>query len=490
MTMNTSMRELISAISVIAQEKGISEESVQDAICDGIVTSLRKNFPETSLLKIEIDRDQGMIRGFRLFNLVEQIEDVNCQMLFNEITDEVVIDNVVYEEFPVDLNRQQVNITKQVTLSKIRTSSQHQQVANLLRDEFNIFSGTVKVSRRDEYIVECRGQHTPEAVDLSVPKSHCLPRDTYSVGDKIFFTIIPEKNGWIGSRTDAQFLVELFKSKIPEVASGVVEVVSCARNPGFRAKVVVKSNEPRVNALAACIGPRGANIKNINNFMNNENVDVIEYDEDIATLLVNALAPVNVNGIVLDEDEHLIEISFPDDLIAQAIGKGGKNIDLVSRLLGWKIDAYSETKWQEKNGQETRRNLSFFMHALNCNEELAEILLKDGFTDLESIIYTPTDEFSELETELVNELKSNAQETLDNKDKLEVIKGMVHLESSDVSEEEIQTLQKASVYSLQDIADLATDEFLDILPDFDKEKASAIIMKARELTQPEVEEAA
>lgn len=481
MTMNTSMRELIAAIGLISEEKGISRTQVADAICEGIKTSLRKSFPETAQLVIEIDQDQGMIRGYRLFNLVNMIEDVDSQMLFNEITDEIVIDGVVHEEFPVDLNRQQVNITKQVTLSKIRNESQNQQVENLLKNEtYNLFSGTVKVIRREEFLVDCRG------VEISIPKAQCLPRDTYSLEDKIFFTLIRDaKNAWIGSRTDTQFLVELFKSKIPEVADGVVEIVSCARNPGFRSKVVVRSHEPRVNALAACIGPKGANIKNINKFMNNENVDVIEYDENIAQLLMHAIKPVNVCSIVVDEVNKSIEISVPDEEIALAIGKNGKSIDLVSRLLSWKIEAYSETQWSEKSENDKDINMHLFMIGLNCDEDLARILVDDGFEDLESIAYTPNNEFNDLDHDLINDLKANALESLGNESKMTVIRGMAYLQTHNISIEDIQKLQEANIFSIQDIADLATDEFLDTLPDFDKDKASAIIMKARAITEPE-----
>lgn len=483
MTMNTSMRELISAIGLISEEKGISRSQVAEAICEGIKTSLRKSFPETAQLRIEIDQDQGMIRGYRLFTLVNMIEDVDSQMLFNEITDEVVIDGVVHEEFPVDLNRQQVNITKQVTLSKIRNESQNQQVEGLMRNEtYNLFSGTVKVIRREEFLVDCRG------VEISIPKAHCLPRDTYSLEDKIFFTLMRDAKGaWIGSRTDSQFLVELFKSKIPEIADGVVEIVSCARNPGFRSKVIVRSNEPRVNALAACIGPKGANIKNINKFMNNENVDVIEYDENIAELLMNSIKPVNVCSIVVDEENKSIELAVPDDEIALAIGKNGKSIDLVSRLLGWKIEAYSETKWAEKSENDKDININLFMIGLNCDEDLAQILVDDGFEDLESIAYTPVNEFNGLDVELIGQLKENAKESLANASKMTVIKGMAYLQTHNITMEEIQKLQEANIFSIQDIADLATDEFLDVLPDFDKDKASAIIMKARAITEPQEE---
>lgn len=481
MTMNTSMRELISAIGLISEEKGISRSQVAEAVCEGIKTSLRKSFPETAQIIIEIDEDQGLIRGYRLFKLVNEIQDVEAEMLFNEITDEVVIDGVVHEEFPVDLNRQQVNITKQVTFSKIRNDSQNQQVESLLQgEEFNLFSGTVKVIRREEFLVDCKG------VEISIPKAHCLPRDNYSLEDKIFFTLVRDAKGfWIGSRTEAQFVVELFKSKIPEIADGAVEIVSCARNPGFRSKVIVKSHQPRVNALAACIGSKGTNIKNINKFMNNENVDVIEYNDNIAELFMQSVKPVNVCSIVVDEANKTIEVAFPDEEIGLAIGKGGKSIDLISRLLGWKIDAYSETLWAKKSENDYKITMNLFMLGLNCDEELARILVEDGFENLEAIAYTPIDEFNELDEELIADLKENAKEALNNEQKMTVIKGMAYLQSKHLTAEEITKLQENHIFSVQDIADLGTDEFLDILADFDKEKASDIIMSARTITMPQ-----
>jgi transcription termination/antitermination protein NusA len=471
-----NMKELLVAVDVISKEKGITKEQVTEALCEGIETSLRKNFPEGSKLHVDIDSTNTTLRAWRLYKLVDQVENPEAEMLFNEVEDEEVVDGYVWEEFPFKLTRQQVNITKQVTLQKIKGDSRNQQIDELLNKPIKLFMGTVKIIRRDNVIVDCNG------LDINIPRANLLQRDNYKVSDKVFFTLEKDRNFYVGTRTSDEYLQEVFKREIVQVEEGDIEIVRCARNPGFRAKVLVKSNVRNLDPVKTCIGARGVHIKSINNFMNGEIVDVIAYEEEVPNLVISAIAPVNVLSILVDEEKKLIELSVGDDEIAQAIGKGGKNIELVSKIVGWEIKVYSNSQWEQKNNVETSALLAMFAKGLNCDEELAAVLVENGFMSFEEVAYVSMDELreTELDDETLTALKENAVEVLNNKEALKQALGIGFLNKAGFSPEEIEKLYAEQVYDEQDLAELSVYDLNDILPEFDSIKAKDIIMKARE----------
>lgn len=471
-----NLKELLVNVEVVAKEKGIEEDQVISAICEGIETAVRKNFPEGSLLHVDFDPESHDLKAWRLYKLVNQIENPEAEMLFNEIEDEVVVDDYVWESFELKLNRQQFNITKQVALQKIKSDSRNQQIEDLLNKPVQLFSGTVKVMRRDSVIVDCNG------LDITIPRANMLPEDNYKNGDKIFFSLTKEKNHYVGTRTSDEYLKEVFKREIVQVEEGDIEIVRCARTPGVRAKVLVQSHRPNVDAVKTCIGVRGTHIKNINSFMNKEVVDIIKYDDNVANLLTNAIAPINVTSILIDEDNHSIDIAVNDDEIAKAIGKGGKNIELVSKIVDWNINVYSNSDWEEKNSNENYALVKMFAQGLNCDDELAQHLVENGFMSFEEVAYVPLKEFEDtgLDEETISALKANASELLADKESLKKALGLSYLIKNGLTDEEIEKLHQENVFDEKDVGELSTYDFADILPEFDTNKAKDMIMKARE----------
>jgi N utilization substance protein A len=468
-------KELLIIADTVSREKNIPKRNVLNALAEGMETALRKNFPEGAKLSVNIDENTGEIKAYRVFELVDQIEKIESEMLKSEVEDELVIDGFAFEPFEFNMNRQQYNITKQVALQKISQTSRENYVEDLLQNSVNIFSGTVKVAKKDFLIVDCQG------IDLTLNRRNMLPRDSYKLGDKVFFTIEKEKNQYVASRSSEQYLEELFRKEIVYVDEGDIEIMAVARNPGFRAKVVVKSNVKNLDPVKACIGPKANHIKNIQHFLNGEFVDIIEYTEDPAQLLVKAFAPVNITNIVMDEDTNTMEVAVTDEEISQAIGKGGKNIELVSKLIGWNVNVVSKTEWESKAAENDEVVSVVLQRGLTCDAEIAQILMENGFTSLEEVAYLPRAEFDveELDDETIDALRENAKQTLSNAAALVIANGAGELVGLGFSVEEMEQLQQANIFGNSEMADLAAFELQEILPSLSDEEAQQFIMKSR-----------
>lgn len=468
-------KELLLIADAVSKEKNIPRMDVLTALAEGIEVSLRKNFPEQALVRVVIDETSGEVKAYRLFELVEQIEDVETQMLKNEVDDELVIDGFVYEPFSFNMNRQQYNITKQVALQKIKQLSRDNQIEELLEQPVALFSGTVKVAKKDQLIVDCQG------LDITIYRRNLLPRDNYKVSDKIFFVLEKDKNQYVGTRISNTYLEEVLRKEVYYIEDGDIEVVAIARNPGVRSKVIVKSHVRGLDPVKACIGARGSVIKNIQSFLGGEYVDIIEDSDDKAQLLISAFAPVNVTKIVMDEDTHTMEIAVEDADISQAIGKGGKNIELISKLIGWNVNVLSSTEWSAKEENVMRQLITTFMRALSCDEEVAQLLVENGFSSVEEVAYLPRAEFDveELDDETIDALRENARITTENKELLKSSVGAGELIGLGFDDNEVNVLQKNHVFGQQDVADLAVFELQDIFNQMDDVTAQKIIMLAR-----------
>lgn len=469
-------RELISLIDAVSKEKGLSPENVTSYLEYAMETSLRKEFPETAKIKITINSNTGEIFGNRLFTLVDSIEDVESEMLKNEVENEIVIDGVAYEPFHVELNRQQINITKQVVLQRINMESRNKQFRQLLERGSNIFTGIVKVIKKEQIVADYQG------LDIVINRSNLLPRETYKIGDKVTFSIIEEKGSFYGSRTTPQFLVELLKEEVRALQDGSIEIVSCARIPGFRSRIIVKSNEANLNPVSNVVGSRGAHINSVKNQLNGENITVIPFNSNIADMFVHAINPVQILGIVVDENTKKLEVSVNNDDVATAIGKQGKNIASISELLGWEIDVYSSDEWEKHNTNSHDALLAHLTTGLSCDQELAEILIEAGITSIDYFQVMTKESLidaTDLDEETITALTENALETISNPVEYKVVNAYLELVKSDFTSEQISTLIENSVFTTQDLADLSTLDFLDIFPEWDVKDAEKIIVKAR-----------
>lgn len=467
-------KELLIIADAVSKEKGLSKREVFAALAEGIETALRRDFPEGALLSVNFDEKTGEIHAYRLFELVEQIENVEAQMLNSEVEEEVVVDGFVFEPFEVKMDRQKFNITKQVALQKIKQGSRDHQIEDLLEQPIALFSGTVKVVKKEQLIVDCNG------LDITIPRRNLLPRDNYKSGDKVYFTLEKDRNQYIGTRVSDQYLVEVFKREIIQVEEGDIEITAVARNPGFRSKVIVKSLVRNLDPVKMCIGSKGTHIKNIQSFLNNEFVDIIAYNEEPAQLVVHAFEPVNVTNILIDEESKSMDIAVADEEISQAIGKGGKNVELISKLLGWTLNVMSQSEWAKKESFNDEKLIAVFQKGLFCDKEVAELLVQEGFTSLEEVAYVPLNEFEvDLSDETINILRANARETLSNPVSLSKANGAGELVKLGFNEFEIDVLQENSIYGNSEVADLATFELTDILSQLSEEKAQHIIIEAR-----------
>jgi N utilization substance protein A len=472
-------RELIMLVDAVSKEKGLPKNDILSFLSEGIEVALRKNFPEGAIIQVDIDPKTGKIQAWRLYELVDQIENVEGQMLHNEIEDEVVVDGYVWEEFDPKLTRQQFNITKQVALQKIKNHSREQAIGNMLDRDINIYSGIVKVIKKESVIVDFQG------LDITIYRRNLLPKENFKAGQKIRFTLEENEGHYTGTRTSEKFLIELFKEEVPQIEDGEIEIVACARNPGQRSKIIVKSSNTRIEPARMCIGSRGIHVKNIQQEINGEFIDIISYDSDPAQLLIKAVEPAHVNRILIDEEAKTMEISVSEDEIAQVIGRGGKNIEMISQLLGWNIKIYSDEQWEKNQQNQDIGTVQYFMFALEADEDLAQYLVESGFSSIEEIAYLSNQELDleDLNDEIIDALKTNAKETLADKNKLAKADSIKALYSLGFEENEVNLLMDNNLFMCQDIADLSTYDLQDVIPDIDLAKAKDIIMKARQLTE-------
>ncbi len=468
-------------VEAVAKEKGISSDLIFEFFAEGIEVSMKKQFPEGAKLQVEILPEENTIKGWRLFKLVDSIENVEAEMLFNEVEDEVVSDGYVWEPIEVNLTRQQFSIAKQVALTKIRNESRDGHIQSLLEKPYQYHTGTVKIIRKESLIVDISN------IDIVIPKRNLLPRETFKIGEKIVFSIEKDeaKNNYVGTRTSPEFLKELFRKEVVQIEEGNIEIVACVRNPGFRSKVVVRSKSSKFDAVRMCIGTKGVHVKNIQSFLGTEIVEVIGYESDPAQMLVKCLSPLNINKIVIDEEDKLIELSVDDDVMAKAIGKGGQNIEMISKIIGWKINIYSQTDWDRKERFKSIAYVNTFKSLLDCDEELAQYLVDEGYTSVEDIAYTPADEMelTDLDEETILALKENAVNSLADEAHVKRVKEREELYLLGFSDSDIIHLHGNKIANTVDVADLATDELVEILPNIDIEFAKSIIMEARKTSK-------
>ncbi len=323
--------------------------------------------------------------------------------------------------------------------------------------------------------------------DQMVPREPVRPQDRIKAlltevrselrGPQLFMT-----------RTSPQFLIELFKIEVPEVGQGLIEILGAARDPGLRAKIAVKSNDNRIDAVGACVGMRGSRVQAVSNELAGERVDIILWDENPAQFVVNAMSPAEVVSIVVDEDKHSMDIAVDEDKLSQAIGRGGQNIRLASELTGWELNVMTAAEAEQKSESEMRELIELFSKQLDVDEEIGLILVQEGFSTIEEVAYVPTSELIEIEEfdeDIVNELRSRARDVL-------LTQAIVQEEKIDESEPaedllNLEGMEKGLAYLLaskgvvtrEDLAELATDDLLEI-NDMDAEEAAALIMKARE----------
>jgi N utilization substance protein A len=489
-------KDILMVVDAVSNEKGVEKEIIFEAIEAALASATRRKHGEDIDVRVAIDRATGDYETFRRW-LVFADESTELEFPDRELRmiDALEVDANVepggYVEEPmesVDFGRIAAQTAKQVIVQKVREAEREQVVEEYKDREDEMLSGLVKRVDRNGVYIDLGGN-----AEGFVPRDQMVPREPVRPQDRIKALLTEVRSEPRGpqlfmTRTSPQFLVELFKIEVPEVGQGLIDILGAARDPGLRAKIAVRSNDRRIDAVGACVGMRGSRVQAVSNELAGERVDIILYDENPAQFVVNAMSPAEVVSIVVDEDAHSMDIAVEEDKLSQAIGRGGQNIRLASELTGWELNVMTAADDEQKSETETRELIEMFSKQLDVDEEIGLILVQEGFSTIEEVAYVPTSELVEIEEfdeEIVNELRNRARDVLltqaivkeEKIDEAEPADDLLNLEGMDKGL--AYQLASNGVVTREDLAELATDDLLEIRQ-MDTEQAAALIMKARE----------
>jgi N utilization substance protein A len=474
----------------LAREKNVAKDIVFSALETALASATKKRIHDDADVVVSIDRDSGDYTSKRrwLVMLDEEVANDEAEMGIIDARDlraSVQIGDYIEEELePIDFGRIGAQAAKQVILQKIRDAEREQVLNDFLdRKEF-LVSGSIKRMERGNAIIEVGRM---EAV---LPRDQQIPRENLRVGDRVKAFLLRIDRGARGpqlvlSRTAPEFLMKLFELEVPEIEDGLLELKACARDPGLRAKIAVKSNDQRIDPIGTCVGLRGSRVTAVRNEIGGEQIDIIVWSSDPAQFVVAALQPAEVVSIVVDEESHAMDVVVDENNLAIAIGRSGQNVKLASELTGWTINLMSEQESAEKTAQEQQGLRALFMEKLDVDEELADILIEEGFSSLEEVAYVPLSEMLEIEAfdeDTVNELRNRARnvlltEAIVTEEQLEKVSDdLLGLEGMDKSL--AATLAQQGIRTRDDLADLAVDELVE-MAGIDEERAKALISVAR-----------
>ncbi len=486
-------KEILLVVESVSNEKGVPAGVIFEALELALATATKKGYDEEAELRVEINRQTGSYETFRCWRVVEDAELLNDQA---ELTVEQAqarkpgakVGDVIEDKVDsIEFGRIAAQTAKQVIVQKVR-EAERAQVVDAYRDRIDeIISGTVKKVTRDSVIVDLGNN-----AEALLAREDIIPRETFRVGTRLralLKEIRSENRGpqLILSRTAPQMLIELFRIEVPEIAEGLIEVMAAARDPGSRAKIAVRSKDKRIDPQGACIGMRGSRVQAVSGEIGGERVDIVLWDENPAQFVINAMAPAEVAAIIVDEDTHTMDIAVAEDNLAQAIGRGGQNVRLASQLTGWTLNVMTEADIQAKQQAETGDILQQFIAELDVDEELAQVLVDEGFTSLEEIAYVPMEEMLSIDgfdEEIVNELRARAKDRLLTKAIAnEEILADIHpaedlLALDGMSNELAVELAQRGVVTREDLAEQSIDDLLDI-GGIDADRAGKLIMAAR-----------
>ncbi|RKT49624.1 NusA antitermination factor [Azonexus fungiphilus] len=483
-------RELLLLVDALAREKNVNKEIVFGALELALASATKKRIHDEAEVRVSIDRATGNYDSFRRWQVVADSEYVNeyQQIPLSEATkDDPEIEPGDYLEEslePIDFGRIGAQAAKQVILQKIRDAEREQILQDFLDRKEHIVFGTIKRMERGNAIIEAG------KIEALLPRDQMIPKENLRVGDRVRAYLLRIDRGARGpqiilSRTAPEFVIKLFDLEVPEIEDGLMELKACARDPGMRAKIAVKSNDPRIDPIGTCVGLRGSRVTAVRNEIGGENIDIVLWSADPAQFVIGALSPAEVTSIVVDEEKHAMDVVVDEDNLAIAIGRSGQNVRLASELTGWTINLMTQDESAKKAEAEYAVTRVMFMEKLDIDEELADLLIEEGFSTLEEVAYVPLAEMLEidgLDEDIVNELRNRARnvlltEAIATEEKLEsVAEDLIGLEG--MSKELAAKLAEHDVKTRDDLAELAVDELTE-MTGIDEERAKELILKAR-----------
>src|SRR5512133_1581889 len=485
-------RELLMLVEAISREKNVERDVVFGAVESALAPATKQLYAGDADIRVASDRETGDYETFRRWHVVP--DDAGLQLPDQEILlfeareqiPDIDVDDYIEESVEsVPIGRIGAMAAKQVILQKIRDAEREMLLNDFMSRGDKIFVGTVKRMDKGDIIVESG------RVEGRLRRSEMIPKENLRNGDRVRAMIMEVDLTLRGapiilSRSAPEFMIELFRQEVPEIEQGLLEIKSCARDPGSRAKIAVLAHDKRVDPIGTCVGVRGTRVNAVTNELAGERVDIVLWSEDPAQFVIGALAPANVTSIVVDEEKHAMDVVVDEENLAIAIGRGGQNVRLASDLTGWKINIMDANESAQKQAEETGSIRKLFMEKLDVDEEIADILISEGFTSLEEVAYVPIQEMLEIESfdeDTVNELRSRAKDALltmeiaREESVEEVSQDLRDLEGLEPSL--IPKLAEAGVHTRDDLADLAVDELTDITGQ-SADEAKTLIMKARE----------
>jgi N utilization substance protein A len=490
----TTLKEIVDAVESVANEKGIDQGIIYDALEAALASATRKRHGEDMDVRVAINRKSG---DYEVFQRWKVFADDSRELEFPErelrLEDGLDVDPRAevggYVEVPLEgeaFGRIDAQTAKQVIVQKVR-EAERAQVVDAYQDRVGVLvSGIVKRVDRNGVYVDL-GQNA----EAFVPREHMIPREPVRTQDRIKAYLREVRSEPRGpqiflSRTAPEFLIELFKLEVPEVGQGLIQILGAARDPGARAKIAVRSLDARIDPVGACVGMRGSRVQAVSNEIAGERVDIIPFEDNAAQFVINAMQPAEVTSIVVDEDQHSMDIAVAEEKLSQAIGRGGQNIRLASELTGWKLNIMSEQQADEKSETETRGLRDMFMKALDVDEDVATILVQEGFSTIEEIAYVPTNELlaiEEFDDDIVKELRNRARDALltqaiasEESSGGDPTEDLLSLEGMD--DDLAAALAARGVCTREDLAEQAIED-LEGIEGLDEDRAGRLIMAAR-----------
>ncbi|NII10499.1 transcription termination factor NusA [Oleiagrimonas sp. C23AA] len=488
-------RELLLVVDAVANEKGVPRETIFQAMEAALASAAKKRYPdEDADIRVSIDRQSGEYETFRRWEVIAddgEMESPYWQVRLMDAVDEredaQVGEFIETQIENAEFGRIAAQAAKQVIVQRVREAERALVVDAFVDRVGELVTGIVKRVERGNIYLDLGSN-----AEAFIPRDKSIPREPVRVGDRLrgyLYEVRSEVRGpqLFVSRTAPEFMIELFKLEVPEVGQGLVEIKGCARDPGDRAKIAVLAHDSRTDPIGACIGMRGSRVQAVSNELNGERIDIVLWHENQAQFVINAMAPAEVQSIIMDEERNSMDIAVAEDKLSQAIGRGGQNVRLASKLSGWQLNVMTQEQVQAKSEAEQETARSLFMDKLEVDQEIAHILVLEGFSSIEEIAYVPTGELLAVEgfdEDIVEELRARARDALLT-EALAVEEGIEEhkpaedlLELEGMDETTAYALAERGVTTADELADQAVDDLIDI-EGMDEERAAALIMAAR-----------
>ncbi|KAB2901944.1 MAG: transcription termination/antitermination protein NusA [Dokdonella sp.] len=490
-------KELLLVVDAVANEKGVPKGVIFEAMEAALASAAKKRYlDEDVAVRVAIDRDSGDYETFRRWEVVADdvvMESPDRQLRLMDAVDEVPgIEVGEFIEEPIEnpeFGRIAAQAAKQVIVQRVR-EAERALVVDAYKDRVGeLITGIVKRVERGSIYLDLGGN-----AEAFVARDRSIPREPVRTGDRLrgyLYEVKSEPRGpqLFVSRTAPELMIELFKLEVPEVGQGLVEIKACARDPGDRAKIAVIAHDNRTDPIGACIGMRGSRVQAVSNELNGERIDIVLWNENPAQFVINAMAPAEVQSIIVDEEKHSMDIAVAEDKLSQAIGRGGQNVRLASKLSGWQLNVMTADQVREKSEAEQAAARELFISKLEVDGEIAQILVQEGFSTVEEIAYVPTAELLAIEgfdEDIVEELRARARDALLT-DALAVEEGLADNQPAEdllavdgMDESLAFELAAHGIVTRENLADLATDEFMELgIEGIDEAQAAALIMAAR-----------